>query len=152
MTEFEIRRLTPDDADAANAALDALLPADWREGALPSPERMREVLADTRVILIVAHAGGGAAGYVSGHVLPALHRDGSVVMLDDLFVAEPFRRRGLGRRLVDAFKKTVHEIAPRPLSMWSGTGVGNIACRRAFEAAGGEAEEDVYKEFAWVRI
>lgn len=152
MTGPIIRRMTPDDADDLIAAFDAMLPDDWRDGPLPDAARMTEVLSDERIIVIAAFDKKTPAGYVSGSVLPALNRDGSVVMLDDLLVAEGFRNQGLGRRLVEAFKHAAKGAATAPISMWSGTGVDNTACQKAFVGAGGEPDDEIYREFGWARL
>lgn len=149
---ISIRRMAPDDAGDLIAAFDAMLPDTWRDGPLPNAARMAEVLADGRLIVIAAFERKTPAGYVSGFVMPALNRDGSVAMLDDLLVAEGFRSKGLGRRLVDAFKTTAKEVAPPPVSMWSGTGVDNVACRKAFEAAGGKPVDETFVEYGWARL
>ncbi|MHA7872669.1 MAG: GNAT family N-acetyltransferase [Hyphococcus sp.] len=150
--EIAIRRMTPSDAGGLIAAFDAMLPDDWRDGPLPGEARMAEVLEDERVIIMAAFDGKTPAGYASGVILPALHRDGSVVMLDDLLVAERFRNQGLGRRLVDAFKTEATRAASPPVSMWSGTGVDNTACRKAFDAAGGKPVNETYVEYEWRRL
>lgn len=152
MTEPTTRRMTPDDAGDLIAAFDAMLPDDWRDGPLPDATRMTEVLSDERVIVIAAFDKETPAGYVSGFILPALNRNGSVVMLDDLFVAKGLRNQGLGRRLVEAFKHAAKVTASPPFSMWSGTGVDNVACQKAFAAAGGKPVGEIYREFGWTRL
>ena len=152
VTAIALRRMTPADAGDLIPAFDAMLPDDWRDGPLPNVARMAEVLADKRLIVIAAFSGKTPAGYVSGFVMPALNRDGSVAMLDDLLVAESFRGQGLGRRLVEAFKSVAKDIAAPPVSMWSGTGVDNIACRKAFDAAGGKPVDEAYVEYEWARL
>lgn len=149
MAGIEIRRLKSSDAEAAIAALDALLPTAWRVDALPSTERMRHILSDERIVLMAAYADGAAAGYVSGYVYLAIHRDGVTVMLDDLFVAAAYRGLGLGCKLVDAFRAAACRKRDRPVSMWAGTDVDNAACRSAFAASGGEPSEETYKEYTW---
>lgn len=149
---MSIRRMTPDEAGDLIAAFDTILPDDWRDGPLPDEARMAEVLSDERLIVIAAFDGKTPAGYVSGFVMPALNRNGSAAMLDDLLVAEGFRSKGLGRRLVESFKSAVKEVAAPPVSMWSGTGVDNFACRKAFEAAGGKPVDETYVEYEWARL
>lgn len=150
--DISIRRMTPDDAGDLIAAFDAMLPADWRDGPLPDASRMAEVLANEHLVVIAAFAEAAPAGYVSGFVLPALNNNGSVVMLDDLLVAESFRSQGLGRRLVEAFKVAAKKMAMPPVVMWSGTGVDNIACQKAFEATGAERVDEIYAEYEWEQL
>ncbi|MEO1243081.1 MAG: GNAT family N-acetyltransferase [Pseudomonadota bacterium] len=152
MIACALRRMTPDDAGDLIAAFDAMLPDDWRDGPLPDAARMTEVLSDECVIVITAFDKKAPAGYVSGFILPALNRNGSVVMLDDLLVAEGYRNQGLGRRLVEAFKDAAKGVATAPIAMWSGTGVDNIACQKAFIGAGGKAVDEAYTEFEWKRL
>lgn len=150
--DIALRCMTPGDAGDLIAVFDAILPDDWRDGPLPDAARMADALADKRLIVIAAFDGETPAGYVSGFFMPALNRDGSVAMLDDLLVADGFRNEGVGRRLVEAFKGAVKEIAAAPISMWSGTGVDNIACRKAFQAADGKPVDETYVEYEWTRL
>lgn len=130
-------------------ALDALLPPDWRDGPLPSVERLKAILSDRRIIIIIAEGDNSPVGYVSGQIAPSLCREGDTATLDDLFVSSASRRRGIGKALVRAFRSEALTMASRPLSMWSGTGVDNLACRRVFESEGAKAVGETYVEYVW---
>jgi ribosomal protein S18 acetylase RimI-like enzyme len=120
-----IRRAeTVTDVMAASALLDA--PA--RGGPT------RRFLSQADHHLLIAYADGEPAGMVSGVELT--HPDkGTEMFLYELGVAEPFRRRGIGRRLVTALADLARDAGC--YGMWVLTGDENEAALAAYRSAGG---------------
>jgi GNAT superfamily N-acetyltransferase len=98
-----IRRAEGRDA----ASLAALLRALNTEPGL-HPERItaqrvaRDLIADARVVLLVAEEAGLLEGFVSGHPYYDSGASRWGCIMNDLYVAPESRRRGLGRALVAA--------------------------------------------------
>ena len=99
---IDIRRLGPGDAPAVVAAGHLF-------DDVPLEDATRAFLADPARHLLVGYvADGRPAGFVSG--LELTHPDkGSEMLLYELGVDGPFRRRGIGRALVAALEALARE-------------------------------------------
>lgn len=109
---------------AANALFDA--PARGRA--------TRRFLSRPDHHLLIAYAGGEPVGMVSGVELT--HPDkGTEMFLYELGVAEAFRGRGIGRRLVAALADLARDAGC--YGMWALTDDENAAALATYRAAGG---------------
>ena len=97
----------------------------------------RRFLAQPGHHLLIAYAGGEPAGMVSGVELT--HPDkGTEMFLYELGVADAFRGRGIGRRLVSALAGLAREAGC--YGMWVLTDDENAAALATYRAAGGTLE------------
>ena len=69
----------------------------------------RRMLADPRVVVLLAFAGSRPLGYVSGVRQQNLWIGGDIFAMDDLYVRPDARDRGIGRRLMAALADHVAE-------------------------------------------
>jgi ribosomal protein S18 acetylase RimI-like enzyme len=97
-----VRRAEPGDADAVLGLLAEL----GRPAVAADPDRQRAVFRDhlayDDAAVFVIEDGGEVAGVVSLWIRPRLNWPTPEAWVPDLYVAEPFRRRGLARGLLDA--------------------------------------------------
>lgn len=128
----EIRALGPDDDDAVAAASHLFDgPAD--------PVATARFLDDDLHHLLVAYDGDKPVGFVSG--VETTHPDkGSEMFLYELAVDEPWRRRGIGRALVERLGDLARERGC--YGMWVITDEDNEAARATYVGTGGGAEPD----------
>ncbi len=63
-----------------------------------------ELLTQPDAFLAVAEADGEVAGYVLGFDHLTFFANGRVAWVEEITVSEPFRRRGIGRLLMEAFE------------------------------------------------
>ena len=105
---FEIERLGPHRIAAMRGALRVFADAfDEKENffsAPPSDAYLENLLSDRRFILLVASVDGLIVGALSAYELMKYEQERSEFYIYDLAVAEPFRRRGIARSLVEALK------------------------------------------------
>jgi GNAT superfamily N-acetyltransferase len=108
---------------------------------VPSDEEARRVLALGDVHIWVAEVDGELAGFSYAHELQRIDGD-TMVFLYELEVDERFRRRGLGRALVE---EATRLAAGRRCFVL--TGLDNEAGRRTYSAAGGVATTELVYRF-----
>ena len=129
---MEIRVLGPGDDELVTAAahlFDGPALSDATERFLAAPGHH----------LVLAFEGERAVGFISG--IEVTHPDkGTEMFLYELAVDEPWRRRGIGRALVEALAA----IAQRAgcYGMWVVTDRNNAAARSTYEGTGGVPEMD----------
>lgn len=128
MTDMEIRRATTvGELVAAQHLYDGPARREWAERFLAAPGHL----------LLIAYADGIPAGFVSG--IEMLHPDKGVEMcLYELAVDEPYRRRGIGRGLVDALAAVARERGC--YDMWVGVDTDNEPALATYRSAGARDE------------
>ncbi|WP_408055477.1 GNAT family N-acetyltransferase [Streptomyces radicis] len=130
---MDIRRAT----EAAHVAAAAEL-----FDAPPKPEWADRFLTAPGHHLLVAHDpdDGGPVGMVTG--VEMTHPDkGTEMFLYELGVAESHRRRGIGRRLVEALGELARERGC--YGMWVAVDIDNEAALATYRSTGGVAEYPV---------
>ncbi len=95
------------------------------EHPLFSEEAIRARLADPRAISLAAEEDGTVIGYCFAEVRPRTGmKNVPALYIDDLIVAEPFRRRGVARALFDGAVRLAREqgAVRVDLTVWSFNG------------------------------
>jgi ribosomal protein S18 acetylase RimI-like enzyme len=127
---MEIRVLRPGD-DRLVASASNLFDGPATPGATA------RFLAEPGHHLLVAYEDGTAVGFVSG--VEVTHPDkGTEMFLYELAVDEPYRRRGVGRALVEHLAAVAREAGC--YGMWVVTDHDNEAARATYEGTGGVPE------------
>jgi len=127
----DIRKLSGDEPELLDAAIRVL-----RDRPSPAPEIF---LQDPHAHAFVAIDADVVVGCAYGYEL--FRPEGFwTLILYELGVAEPYRERGIGKDLLDAF--VVFARAKGHSKMWLFTDAGNAAARRLYEGAGGERTDD----------
>jgi ribosomal protein S18 acetylase RimI-like enzyme len=128
----EIRILRPGDDELVAAAVH-LFDGPAR------PDATARFLAVDGHHLLIAYEGGLAVGFVSG--VEVTHPDkGTEMLLYELAVEETFRRRGIGRALVEQLAARAR--AAGCYGMWVVTDHDNEAARGTYEGTGGVPETE----------
>jgi GNAT superfamily N-acetyltransferase len=113
---------------------------------VPSEEQAASFLGRGDHHVWVAEANGELAGFAYAYVLLRVDGDRSV-FLYELGVDGRFRRRGLGRALVDEARLMAEQAGAR--KMWVGTSYDNEAGKRTYAAAGGEPSTEPTLAYTW---
>jgi aminoglycoside 6'-N-acetyltransferase I len=129
-----IRLLGPGDA----SVLDNVAPSVFDNAV--DPRWTAEFLSDPRHHLAVAIDEGRVVGMASA--VHYVHPDKAPqLFINEIAVAPPYQRQGIGRRLMERLLDRGRELGCR--EAWFGTEPSNTAARRLYTAAGGvEALED----------
>ena len=135
---IEIRKLEPDEIDLLDAGIRVL-----KGRSSPAPEMF---LRDPRAHAFAAFHDDQVVGCAYGYEL--FRPDGFwMILLYEIGVAEPYRKEGLGRQLLDAF--VAFARAKGHSKMWLFTDAGNAAARRLYDGAGGDRGDDAVG-YCWV--
>jgi GNAT superfamily N-acetyltransferase len=95
-------------------------------------------LADPRRTAFAAFANGEAVGWAYGYELARVDGRPPMLVLYEIEVAAPFRRKGLGRALMDAMLGDARHRGCG--EMWVLTGERNAAAMRLYASCGGVRE------------
>jgi aminoglycoside 6'-N-acetyltransferase I len=108
------------------------------------PRWSAEFFADPRHHLIVAIEGGVVVGMITA--VNYVHPDKAPQLwINEVGVAPSHRRRGIGRRMLDAM--LAHGRALGCTEAWLGTEEDNLPARRLYESVEGSAEPFVLYSF-----
>ena len=83
---------------------DAFHDTETYGAAVPSPSYLTAFLGRPQNIVLVAKSGEEVVGGLVAYVLEKFERERSEVYIYDLAVAEPHRRRGIARTLIERLK------------------------------------------------
>jgi len=143
-----IRRLREGDEDAAIRVIEDLkFRMDEVVGVSVDPVYMRAFLADDRHYFIVASVEDEPAGYVFGYRLSRFDGGPPQVFLYEIGVVEHYRRKGIGRALVEELKDVAK--ADGCGKMLVPTNRSNEAAMALYRAAGGEEGATDATAFWW---
>lgn len=135
---IEIRLLGQDDAEVLQN-----VDPDVFDNAI-DPRWAAEFLADSRHHIIVAIDAGCVVGMITA--VNYVHPDKAPQLwINEVGVAERYRRRGIGRRLLDAM--LAHGQTLECTEAWVGTEGDNIPARALYESGGSAPEDFVLYSF-----
>jgi len=113
---------------------------------VPTDEEAVAVLTREELPIWVAEVDGELAGFAYAHVLFRIDGDTSV-FLYELDVDERFRRRGIGRALVEEARELGKRVGAK--EMWVETSYDNEPAQATYAAAGGTRAEEPVLDFEW---
>ncbi len=125
---METRRLDRSDVVLARRLVSEL------KGAPPSPA-LADWLADDSHILLAALDSADPVGFALGYLVPRLDGSRAMLLVYELEVRASHRRRGIGRRLVEAMKEIACECGAS--KTWVVTDAANEAACALYEVTGG---------------
>ena len=138
---MQIRRLVEGDEEAACQLIEQVKFAiDEAPHVSLDPADMRTLLADERAYLIAACVDDKPVGLVYGYRFPRLDGPRPMMFLYEIGVLEQYRRRGLGRALVEKLKRFAEEHNCR--KMFVPTQASNEAAMALYRSTGGEGGAD----------
>lgn len=110
------------------------------------PDLAARFFANPANLLAVAVADGVVVGMASG--IAYVHPDKEPqLFVNEVGVAEPFRRRGVARRLVTALIARGREAGC--VEAWVATEAGNAPARALYASLGGDEDDDLAVVYTW---
>lgn len=136
-----VRQAQPEEAGAVAALINAINSLDGNAPVVPMTAAIvrRDLLGPApRAILLVAEHDGMLAGFATGTQIYDATRAADAMMLLDLFVAPPARRRGIGRALMAALAAEAKRRGA--LCLWWGVDEGDDEAMLFYRAIGARSE------------
>ena len=100
-----------------------------------------ELLRDERTVFLVAFDGERPMGFVLAHELPRRHGDPSNLLVYEVDVADAYRRRGVGKALLDELATLARRRGIR--EGWVLTEEDNHAAMALYRSVGGVLPQQV---------
>ena len=148
---MQIRRLLPgDEAIGIRVVEEVKFVEDGIVGVPADLDALRTFLADERCALIAALDGDAPVGMVLGYELPRIDGPRPMMFLYEIGVLEPYRRRGIGKALMDALEQ--HCQARDCRKMFVPTSATNAPAMALYASAGGRggaAPDSAMFEWRW---
>jgi aminoglycoside 3-N-acetyltransferase I len=108
--------------------------------ALAEDEPQTALLADDRTVFVAAQDGTQPVGFAFGYVLPRRHGRPTIFFVYEIDVDERYRRRGIGRRLMQ-------ELLAGQEEAFVLTDADNDAAMALYAAVGGTRVDSVMWDF-----
>ena len=145
---IDVRQLKGTDADLASQTIRAIK----RESESSEPpsldsDGMRLWLENSSNVLIAATEAVRPVGFALGYLLDRVDESRSMLFFYEIVVASDCRRRGIGRRLVEAMKTIARE--QQISKMWVQTDPANSAARALYRCAGSTECTDPNLLYVW---
>jgi GNAT superfamily N-acetyltransferase len=132
-SEITVERLTHLD-EAEIAQLSALFEEEWEQ------REVERFFADPDNLLLLARCDGRWCGRLYGYRLQRLDQLRAGVLIYEVDVVEAFRRRGVGRAMVEASKVWAAEVGA--FEVWVLTEQSNAPAKALYRSAGGAEDEE----------
>ena len=134
----EIKRLGSGDENRARDIVEAF----YADGAFNE-----DFLSNESNYLLAAYADGEFAGFLYAYELARLERSEPMMFLYSIDVLSEYRRKGVGKKLVEALRAVCAERGF--MKMFVITGESNEAAVNLYESVGGNRRADDDAVFVW---
>lgn len=134
---IRVKRPRAEDAALAVQAVRLLkAPAGY---PTPSVEYLSAFLDRPDNVVLIALEGDVPVGYILAYLLDRIDREQPMMLLYEIGVGEPHRRRGIGKKLIAGLKRVcrAHDV----VKMWVPTDRSNIAAARLYASTGAVRNE-----------
>jgi ribosomal protein S18 acetylase RimI-like enzyme len=148
----KIGRLTPDDAEVAYQAITRLKISDTDLRGALKPGHLVSFLGQRQNVLIVARDEGRPVGFALAYLLDRADRERKMMLFYEIEVKPTYRRRGLGRGMVELLKQICSEEGV--FKMWVYTNRSNVAACNLYRLTGGRADassDDISFQYDFVK-
>ena len=145
---IDVRQLKGSDAELAGRTIRAIKRgSEFSEPPSLDSDGMRLWLENPSNVLIAATEAAWPVGFALGYLLDRVDEARSMLFFYEIVVASDDRRRGIGKRLVEAMKAIARE--QQVTKMWVQTDPDNTAARELYQCAGGTECIDPNLLYVW---
>lgn len=144
---MNVTRLVKSDLHFVKDILLHLIDSSDRRPLPSSFQHWENLLSDDRTYLLAAIHENRVVGYTLAYRFPSLYAAEYMAYLYDIEVAMPYRKQGIGRKLVEALLP--HLRADGVKEVWLGTGVDNVEGQALFRATGAVASDETFYDYTY---
>ena len=144
---MHIIKVSKADVEIINDILVNHIDASDKKDVLPTLEHLQILLDDNRSYLFAAIEENSVRGYALAYRFPSLYSAGYLAYLYDIEVSENYRRKGIGRLLIE--KVLEHLRRDNVKELWLGTGVDNQEGQGLFSATGAIKSEEAFNDYTY---
>jgi ribosomal protein S18 acetylase RimI-like enzyme len=139
-----VRRLGKLDLQYVHYILANLIDPSNKRPPATKFDHWENLLSDERTYLLAALQDNIAVGYTLAYRFPSLYAPENMAYLYDIEVAQPHRRQGIGRKLVDILLG--HLRADGVKEVWLGTDVDNVEAHALYRATGAVSSGETFND------
>lgn len=135
---MQIRRLGEDDASVATEVIEKMKSHGTTD---LTPATMRRFLSgDDRYLIAALDSHNAPVGFLLAYELARVDREQPMMLLYEIEVSEPWRRKGVATAMVNLLKGFCadHNV----YKMWAETGISNVAARNLYVGTGAVVTTD----------
>jgi ribosomal protein S18 acetylase RimI-like enzyme len=118
-----------------------------KKAVLPTIGHLHNLLDDNRSYLFAAVDNNLVFGYALAYRFPSLYSSDYLAYLYDIEVSKSFRRKGIGRLLIE--KILEHLRLDNVKELWLGTGIDNQEGQGLFSATGAIKSEEAFNDYTY---
>ncbi len=144
---MQIIKVSKSDLDIINDILINHIDISDKKESLPSLTHLQTLLDDNRSYLFAAIKENFVVGYALAYRFPSLYTSGYLTYLYDIEVSINYRRKGIGKLLIETI---LEHLKPDNVSeLWLGTGIDNTGGQALFRSTGAIKSEEVFNDYTY---
>lgn len=113
----------------------------------PTTNHLEKLLTDDRTYLLAAVFEDNVVGYALAYRFPSLYASDYLAYLYDIEVLMKYRRKGVGRLLIETL--LTHLKSDGVSELWLGTATDNLEGQALFSSTGGIKSGETFNDFTY---
>ena len=144
---MKVVRVKKDDVNIINNILANHIDIKDKREESPSSTHLEKLLGDDRCYLFAVIVNDTVAGYTLAYRFPSLYAPEYLAYLYDIEVSDEYRRKGVGRLLVDTL--LAHLTSDGVKEVWLGTSVDNVEGQGFFSSTGAIKSGETFNDYTY---
>jgi ribosomal protein S18 acetylase RimI-like enzyme len=144
---MEIVKVGKEDTAIVSTIISTLIDSSDKKETVPDKDYLQKFIADDRTYLLASFIDDLIVGYTLAYRFPSLYAAEYLAYLYDIEVLPQYRRKGVGRKLVEAITELLKKDGVTEL--WLGTAVDNVEGQALFQATGAVKSGETFNDYTY---
>ncbi|HVG40009.1 MAG TPA: GNAT family N-acetyltransferase [Chitinophagaceae bacterium] len=144
---MEIVKVGKEDTAIVSTIISTLIDSSDKKETVPDKDYLQKFIADDRTYLLASFIDDLIVGYTLAYRFPSLYAAEYLAYLYDIEVLPQYRRKGVGRKLVEAITEILKKDGVTEL--WLGTAVDNVEGQALFQATGAVKSGETFNDYTY---